>query len=214
MELIKDRPAFVRFEVRAEEDRAKTMETGSYVARNVDYALVTPAGSKDVIEREVTSWFRAKEQEVSEGRFPEEWLETYRRRYEAWKRNEEIPENGTSLKNWPLLSPAQLATLLAINLRTVEDVAGANEEAIRRLGMGGRALVEKAKSFLDAKAHSAPSEKVAELTSLVENLLVRNESLTAQLQGLIKRAEAAGVTLEAEAPADTPKTPAAPSAVV
>ena len=41
------RPPHVVYERRAEEDRTASIEQGRYVSRDVDYAIVTPAGSKD-----------------------------------------------------------------------------------------------------------------------------------------------------------------------
>ena len=54
MEAKQDRPPFVNFEVRAEEDRTASIEQGHYVAVDVDYALITPAGSRDCVERKVS----------------------------------------------------------------------------------------------------------------------------------------------------------------
>jgi predicted RecB family nuclease len=53
--------------------------------------------------------------------------------------------------------PAQIKTLLDINVRTVEELAAANEETLNRVGMGGRALKQKAIIWLESSKRSAES---------------------------------------------------------
>lgn len=64
------RPPYVMFETRAVEDRAASLEKGHYVTRDVDYAIITPMGSKDRTERVIKEWFDQLQQQVAEGRFP------------------------------------------------------------------------------------------------------------------------------------------------
>ena len=84
-----------------------------------------------------------------------------------------MPENGTSVRNWPVLSPAQTQTLIAAHVMTVEDLAIANEEVIMRLGMGGRALKQRAVDWLQAA--SSTGKTAEQLTALQ----VENEALKA-----------------------------------
>jgi hypothetical protein len=46
------KPPYVRFEVRSVEDRTASIESGHYVGKDVIFAIVTPAGTRDRIERE------------------------------------------------------------------------------------------------------------------------------------------------------------------
>jgi hypothetical protein len=61
-------------------------------------------------------------------------------------------EIGTPLSQWPLLSPAVVESLLAMKFRTVEQVAGASDQNIDRIGMlagmSPYALREKAQRYL------------------------------------------------------------------
>lgn len=148
MEVKQDRPPFVNFEVRAEEDRTASIEQGHYVAVDMDYALITPAGSRDCVERKVADWFTYLDDQTRQGRFPAEWLNGFRHKYEHWKKTQELPEDGTPIRTWNALSPAQCKMLLDLNVRTVEDLAAGNEELISRMGMGGRQLRERAVTWL------------------------------------------------------------------
>jgi hypothetical protein len=180
-----DRPPYVSFETVAEEDRAGTISAGHYAAKDVDYAFITPQGSKDRIPRKVDEWFEALKKQVTEGRFKAEWLAAYEAQYKAWKAGQETPLNGSPITNWPAVSPAQVRALQAARLLTIEDLAVANEEALRQLGMGGRALKQRAIDWLSAAQDTGKAAE--ELTALKANnadLKASNEQLQAQVKEL------------------------------
>jgi len=182
-EVLQDRPPFVKFEVRQEEDRDASTERGHYVARDVDFAIITPAGSKDRVERKVKDWFAMLESEVRQQRFPPEWLSQLKEGYKVWKEGGEVPLNGRPLMDWPALSPAQLENLKWANVRTIEDLAAANEETIANIGMGGRDLKLRAQKYLEA-LEADPLKLSAQVTALmakVENLAMDNKKLADEL---------------------------------
>lgn len=149
-EMMKERPAYVRFEKRVIEDRAASEKAGHFMGKDVVYALVTPPGSKDVIVLEVEPWLKRLKQEATEGRIPEQFVDSYERAYEKYKKGEEVPLNGTPIKGWQPLSPAQQTNLIAMNILTVEDLANLNEEGKGRFGMGIVDLQRKARNWLEA----------------------------------------------------------------
>lgn len=51
MELQKDRPPYVEFVIHPVEDRAASIESGCYTAKDVVFAHIMPFGGKDIIER-------------------------------------------------------------------------------------------------------------------------------------------------------------------
>ena len=182
MEIAKDRPAYISFELRAVEDRQATIDAGHYVPKEVEYVIITPQGSKDRTERIVQDWFDKLAQDVKEQRFPQEWLSAYKAAYTEWKAGREIPLEGTPIGQWPVASPGQVASCLAAHIRTVEDLAIANEESIGRLGMGGRALKQKAADwFTAAKDNGKVVEEVNALKLTNKSLTERNASLEARL---------------------------------
>src|ERR1043165_5334389 len=98
-----ERPAYVRFVRRAVEDRPASQREGKYVARDVDYALVTPPDSKDVVEVKVAQWLENLDRDSQAGRIPKEWVETYKRAHAAWKNGQELPPVGTAIRGWGVI---------------------------------------------------------------------------------------------------------------
>lgn len=195
MEVMKERPPYVSFEVQAVEDRQASIEQGHYVAKDVVYAIVTPAGSKDRIPRVASEWLAMLAEQVQQQRFPGEWLNAFREAYKAFCEGREAPLNGTALRDWPVISPAQLQQLLNFSVRTVEDLAVANEETLSRLGMGGRALKQKAIEWLDAsKGIGAQAEMItaiklenAQLKETVNAQAAAIAELRAKVEGLVPK---------------------------
>lgn len=186
----KERPAYVRFERRPIEDRAASAREGRYVARDVDFALVTPPYSRDVFEQVAPEWLAQMKREVTGGRLPVEWYERYVESYERWKRNEEMPLNGTPIKGWSVISPAQMKNLLALNILTVEDLAGVNDEGLRRIGMGAGELRTKAKAWLSQTKDKGPlTMENAALRAENSVLKTTNEQLDARVKELSERLE-------------------------
>lgn len=192
MQVAEARPPYVTFETKGEEDRQASIEQGHYVAKDVDYAVITPQGSKDRIERNVKEWFDQLGQQVRENRIPQEWVTAFRGAYTAWKEGRELPLTGTPILTWTVAAPHQVKALLDAQIRTVEDLAASNEESIARLGMGGRALKEKAVSWLtSAGSHGKVTEELAALKvakesaeSQVNKLLLQVQTLSAQVAAL------------------------------
>ena len=177
------RPPHVIFERRAEEDRQASIEAGRYISRDVDYAIVTPSGSKDRVERVVSDWFSMLAGEVRAERWPQAWLDQLKSGYEAWTRGQTPPENGTPLSTWPALSPAQVKNWAQVGLRTIEELAEANEEALSAYGMGARDMKARAKLFLEnAGGSAALVAKLRASEELIASMQVRMESLEAQLK--------------------------------
>ena len=186
MQVLEPRPPYVVFETKAVEDRQASIEAGFYKTRDIDFAVVTPQGSKDRIERNAQEWFEQLAQQSQEGRFPAQWLTAFRETYKAWKEGREIPLDGTSVTMWPVASPSQVKQLLDAKLRTVEDLAVANEESLSRLGMGGRALKEKAANWLSAAGSSGKmAEEMSALRVEVAGLKDRNAELEGQVRALL-----------------------------
>lgn len=144
----KDRPAYVRFERVAVEDKAASLAAGRYVAKDVDMAYITPPYSRDIIPKRVTDWFEQLKSQVAADRMPAEWAQQYRRSYEAWKNGQELPLKGTPIKGWGVISPAQQETLIRMNILTVEDLRDVNDEGMRHIGLGGLELKNKANAWL------------------------------------------------------------------
>ncbi len=179
----KDRPAYVRFVKKAVEDKAESLRQGRYVAKDVDYALISPPYSRDIIEQKATQWLENLDRDVSMGRLPAEWRDAYKEGYRKWQNGQEMPLNGTPIRGWPVVSPAQQENLIRLNILTVEDLACVNDEGAARLGLGWLELRNKAVAWLRA------ANDRGGLTQENAELKLQNANLTAQVENLVARLE-------------------------
>lgn len=187
------KPPYVVFESRAVEDRAASITAGHYVGKDVIYAIITPQGSKDRIEKLADDWLKDLETAVREDRFPALWLQSYKSIYADWKAGREIPVEGTPILTWPAVSKAQADACLNMNIRTVEDLANANEAALSGIGMGARALKQRAEAWLQSANETG--KIAAEIEALrgenaAQKVTIETQQKTiAQLEGKVAELE-------------------------
>lgn len=201
--IAEDRPAYVQFEYRSVEDRNASIAAGHYVGKDVAFAIITPGGNKDAIERVASEWFEKLRRDVENGRLPAQWLTAYENAFKAWESGQEIPLDGTPLATWPPITPSLLRTLLELRVKTVEDLAVANDDTINAVGMGGRALKQQAIHWLStakdvgqtAAKLSALEARLADMEAQIAAERDKNTALTRQLD-------------EARASQPSPKAPA------
>ena len=204
------KPPYVVFEYRPVEDRDATIAAGSPQYVDVAYATITSAGSKDNVVRPVKEWFAMLRKEVQQERFPANWLKHYEQAFEHFEKGEEMPVNGTPVKLWPPASPAQIKQLTDLHVLTVEQLAEGNEQLIASLGMGGRALVQKAKDYLaSAKEHGTV---VLELETVRRDLEAANEEKASMKEQLnAQQAQIDALTTAMQQMQDAAKASAAPA---
>lgn len=178
-----DRMPFVKFERRAVDDPQATALAGHYVAKDIDYALVTPPYSKDVMIHKVATWFKQLEIDVANQRMPDEWLQKYKSHYSAWQNGQEMPLEGVPIRGWGIISPAQQETLIKMHVLTVEQLAAITSEGIIRIGMGGQDLKHKAEAWLkQLKKNGGAALELAAMRK-------ENDQLKASLKGLTEKLE-------------------------
>lgn len=183
----KEQASFVRFERRAIEDRAESEKAGHYVAKDIDYALITAPYSRDVFTTKVASWFKQLEADLAAEKIPRKWYDQYKAAYAAWQNGQELPLEGTAIKGWGMISPAQQETLIRMNILTVEVAAGMNDEAIKRIGMGGLDIKTKARAWLAQNQDKGPlTQEMAALANENRNLKGSVESLQKQVDKLME----------------------------
>lgn len=185
-----ERPAWVEFELRAVEDKPASIKAGRSISKDVEFVLATPPYSKDRFEFKAEQWFKNQEMNVRNNRIPQKWLDHWRKCYDHWKLGLETPLDGTDIRNWPVISPAQIKNLLSAGCRTIEDLAGVNEEGLKRIGMGGVALKQKAQAYLKAADDHGPLVmENTELKNRITQLEGTIESLQTQIKGLVGKDE-------------------------
>lgn len=214
------KPPYVQFLLEPVEDRDASEKVGYPVYNDRAMAIITPAGSKDNVKRPVDEWLAMLRKEVRQDRFPEEWLRHYEKAYEYFLKGEELPLTGSPIKLWPGVTPSQCKTLIDLHVLTVEDLAQCNEETIARMGMGGRALKQKAMDYLSSASDhgkvtlemetlrrdlAASEEANKELREQVTGLAKQVEALTGSLQQLMDNKQTAAATTPPAAPPATKK---------
>ena len=178
---------FIRFEQRPIEKRT---ESGELRYEDVDFAMITAQGSKDTTEKIVAEWFPQIKQAARDGMYPPGWIPVFEEMYKLWKETRQDPVIGTPVKNWPAISPSECKILLHSGVRSIEDLAEANEEFLGKIGMGARRLKQLAIDWVQANKTNAPL--VAQLDSMrqalelqgqqIKDLLAANASLAREAE--------------------------------
>jgi len=179
---------YIQFERVAVEDPVATLAAGQYVAKDVDMVNITPAYSKDIIKCKAVNWLAQNKVDEKNGRLSQEWRDRYEKAYEAFKNGQELPLEGTPIKGWGVISPAQQETLIRLRILTVESLAGINAEGISRLGMGAIDLRNKAQAWLDTlHKNGKPTIQLAAQKKKIEQLEANLERMTGLIKELTNR---------------------------
>ena len=116
---------------------------------------------------------------------PADWAEKFRRMYELWKQGQEMPLEGTPIKGWGVISPAQQETLIRMHVLTVEQLAAITSEGTNRIGMGGIEMKHKAEAWLNTlKKAGRPTMEIALLRKENAQLKVNQELLESKIEEL------------------------------
>lgn len=191
------KPPYVQFSYVPIEDRDASIAKGCPVYKDVAYATVTSAGSKDNVVRPVEDWFALLRKEVQQERFPADWLAHYEKAFEHFRKGEELPVNGTPIKTWPAITPSQVKMLTEMHVLTVEQLAEANEQVIGAIGMGGRALKQKAVDFLaSASDHGKVAMELETVRRDLAEALASKSDMTAQIVAQQKQLDALAATIQ------------------
>ena len=149
--------------------------------------IFIPGDKHNVVERRVTDAIRQR----------------YPKHYAAFKKTQELAPEGTLIDNWPLLARNQVYELKAANVFTLEQLAGLSDEQLGAIGIGGRALRNHAKAYLEnAEKGRLPAQVVAENESLKNQV----QLLTQQIGDMARRMEQMMVKA-GDNPADAPYNP-------
>ena len=146
-----------RFYTNAVEDTEATRLHGRPVFKNVPFVKVrVPDDPFTLIDHPAS--------EADKRRWAREW--------DAYQHAEQKTAEGVPIAAFPVLSPADLATLRAYGVQTVEQLADLAEELVEKLGAGFMELRERARQFLQPASDTEQElrAKVAELEKQVVNL--------------------------------------------
>lgn len=160
------KPAIPRFHSRAVEMTFKSQEAGRPIFEDREFVEILIPGDRRAMANEPVN-------EEHKARWPRE--------YEAFKRGQELPREGTPLRNWPnsQMTPARVEELAFFNIVTVEELAAVGDNHLQNLGMGARVMRQAAITFLEvSRTGTGPLER---LVAKADRLETENERLTRDL---------------------------------
>lgn len=110
------------------------------------------------------------------------WVDVLENQLAVWRKQREDKDlSGTPLETWPKLGVAEVASLNASGIYSMEQLAALPDSRLDVLGMNGRVLREQAKAHIELAKKNAPMEKLVEEN---ETLKGQMESLRLQIQEL------------------------------
>jgi hypothetical protein len=120
-------------------------------------------------------------------RFPRHWLH-----YQSKQAGESGAAFGTTLAQWVEdmpgdLSSGQISELGILGFQTAEQVAGASDAQVQRVGMGGAGLREKARAYLARKNRSSTDAALEAANARADRLEAQMAELMASLANPEKR---------------------------
>jgi hypothetical protein len=153
--------------------------------------IMNPGDRTSIIETFVTDYHKM--------RFSQQWR--------AWQIKEglltgEVQIPGWSIDDWPELNQEQREELKFMKFTVVEQLAGANDAQVQKLGMGGIGLREKAKRALQARMGAETRDAIQKKDEEISEL----KTSLAKLEALVKEKLAAPepTSPEAASPSVTP----------
>lgn len=125
----------------------------------------------------------------------EEHKRRWSAQYAAFKSGHEQPVTGTPLDQVAFLTPAAVKHLQAMNVKTVEDLAGVSDAVLQNLPLGGREYRTKAAAFLDSAKGNAlvEHEKAGRIAAEQERDMLKSQmqDLATRLAAVEEKASAA-----------------------
>lgn len=190
----KGKPAYVEFAAEAKHLPKQSEREGRYIAVDVDMVTVRQLGAPDGVKFEVAKWFEQNVRDVMAGRLPRAHEEYYKKAYAYWKEGQEMPLEGTPIRGWAVISPAQSEAIVRLGIRTVEQLATVNEEVMRRIGMGAVDMKNKALAWVAQANDKGPlTMKMAAMEKENSLLTVSVANLTEQVKALVLAQKPSGI---------------------
>ena len=163
-----DKKLLVKFYQKAKQDQTKSAEQGRPVFKELEYISIKVPGQRGSgVTRPAT--FRDKQ------RFP--------RHYSAFQQRVELPQEGTPLAEWSLVTRSMAEEMAFSNIKTVEHLANMSD-TIASGFMGGQMFKAKANEWLSrAKADVSVSHLEGELAKRDAQITELSAKLEAFMEG-------------------------------
>lgn len=170
-----DDALFVEFYMHEPEDWNKSMELGKKVrGQPIPYVRIQAPGDKTtIIETPV--------REDHKQRWPQKWL-YFQMKEGLIGGDQQLP--GWSIDDWDYLDAEQKRELKYQRYSIVEQLAGASDSQVQRLGMGGVALREAAKRALREKMGAEAREMMEQKDREIAQLRLADQQKEERLKKL------------------------------
>lgn len=170
---LKDRGLNVTFASKTEPDPVATQREGRPMFKTVDYVTIRrPA------DRESTSVHPVWQEFIKHGDRIITYRERFQPQYDRYKASQPQVVEGTPLAELPYLNEAQRATLRALGVHTIEQLAGLSGQPLKNLGPGGLDQQQAAEKYLNR------AKGLAEVTNLAaENARLKQSVADMAAQG-------------------------------
>ena len=170
-----DDALFVEFYMHEGLDKNKTLEKGKRIKLDPSpYVRIQVPGDK-------TSVIETPAREDHKRRWPQKWL--YFQMQEGMVTgDQDLP--GWKLEEWDHLDAEQVRELKYNRFTIVEQIAGASDAQIQKLGMGGVALREAAKRALRDKMGAEVREEIERKDKEIAELKIADQENKARLAKL------------------------------
>jgi hypothetical protein len=163
----------VTFYMKAVKNTFKSNEAGRPIFDEREFIrVIVPGDSRSVFEDLVTDEHRTR----------------FADRYARFKRGVAQASTGTPLEVWPQMTVGLVAEMKAMNITTVEELAGLSDANAQKI-MGNFDLRRRARAFLDAAAGDAANSKLA---AELEKRDSEIAALKSQMEQLILMTSGAG----------------------
>jgi len=169
-----DSKLYVVFFMQAVKNGGKSELEGRPIFDDVPHVTIHIPGDKNNVVTEPVT-------EEHKQRFPVQWDKFQ-------KQMSQSPE-GTPLEQWPLLTTGQVHELKAVNVMTVEQLAGMSDTNASRF-MGGYELRRKADTFLKVSKDTAEAQRLATLNDELQARLVAQDEVIRQMAARLEAVEA------------------------
>ena len=180
----------VKFQEVAVQNKAKSDVSGRPIYWTSLQALIYGPGMKNQVAAaeihlrdETGKVVRRSKERLQEDGTPIYRDEVFKEQLKAWKDGrDDALALGTPLRMYPRLDVAQIASLEAIGIKTLEQLAEVPDSQLHQM-INGRSFRDGAKAYLEAAAGGAPMDRmVAKIAELEEKLKIMAERPQAETE--------------------------------
>lgn len=162
----------VEFYMHEAEDVHKSEAAGKLVRLPAQpYIRIQAPGDK-------TSVMESPVLERHKARWPDKWL-YFQIKEGLIEGAADVP--GWKIEEWTHLNPEQVRELKFLRFSVVEQVAGASDDQIQKLGMGGMALREAARQALRSRMGAEVKEEMQKKDAEISALKQQNDALAERM---------------------------------